>query len=49
MKKLLIISGLIYTILSACSDEQSSTNETNMQSISNFNLDTLTPIHNEKI
>ena len=49
MKKLLIISGLIYTILSACSDEQSNTNETNMQSISNFKLDTLTPIHNEKI
>ncbi len=49
MKNVIIKTGLIITILSACSDEQSITNETNMQSISNFNLDTLTPIHNEKI
>ncbi len=49
MNRLIAILALTLIILSSCSEEQSMTNETNLQSISNFKLDTLTPIRNEKI
>ena len=46
MKKEIFIVGLILMIFNSCSNEQ---DVTNFQAISNFNLDTLTPIIDEKI